>query len=162
MKKLNPLAKQISGKTVEDAIVQMRFSKKKAAQMVSKHLEAARDRAVVERGMGLGKVRARQEKEDEEGCELADEDAEDDKPRSPTEAPLKIQLKDGKQHKVADRTGMYIAQAWVGKGPYTKAGNPRAFGRVDVLRLPLTSKSHSPSLLVLRHWSPVRAETAFY
>ncbi|KAL2071701.1 hypothetical protein VTL71DRAFT_12936 [Oculimacula yallundae] len=37
VKKLVPLAKQIAGKTVEEAIVQMRFSKKKAAQDVKAH-----------------------------------------------------------------------------------------------------------------------------
>jgi ribosomal protein L22 len=39
VKKLVPLAKQIAGKTVEDAIIQMRFSK---------------NEAIVRRGMGLG------------------------------------------------------------------------------------------------------------
>merc|ERR1712098_1032136 len=54
VKKLVPLAKQIAGKTVEEAIVQMRFSKKKVAKDVKEHLEHARNEAIIRRGMGLG------------------------------------------------------------------------------------------------------------
>ena len=54
MKKLAPLARQIAGKPIDEAILQMRFSKKKAAIDVRKHLIQARDEAVVARGMGLG------------------------------------------------------------------------------------------------------------
>ena len=56
IKKLMPLARQIAGKPIEEAIIQMRFSKKKAARDVKKHLEYARDEAIVKRGMGLGMV----------------------------------------------------------------------------------------------------------
>ncbi|TVY59353.1 hypothetical protein LSUE1_G009507, partial [Lachnellula suecica] len=51
VKKLVPLARQIAGKTVEDAIIQMRFSKKKAAKEVKEHLEHAKNEAIVRRGM---------------------------------------------------------------------------------------------------------------
>jgi len=34
---------------------------------------------------------------------------------------------------------MYISQAWVGRGPYDRALNHRARGRIDMLRLPHTS-----------------------
>ena len=56
IKKLGPLARQIAGKSVEDAIVQMRFSNKMVAKDVLKQLEIARNEAIVMRGMGLGKV----------------------------------------------------------------------------------------------------------
>ncbi len=53
-KKLVHLAHQIQGKTVEDALVQMRFSKKKMAREVRWQLEEARDTAVVQHGIGPG------------------------------------------------------------------------------------------------------------
>ncbi|KAI5812333.1 ribosomal protein L22/L17 [Pyronema omphalodes] len=51
MKKLAPLARQIAGKSVEDAIVQMRFSPKKAAKSVLKHLYYTRDEAILRKGL---------------------------------------------------------------------------------------------------------------
>lgn len=95
MKKLAPLARQISGKSVEDAIAQMRLSRKKAARAVLDQLLHTRDEAAVRRSM--------------------------------------------------DPAEMYIAQAWVGKGPYGRAPNHRARGRIDILRLPYTSLSSLPS-----------------
>lgn len=53
MKKLAPLARQIAGKSLDEAILQMRFSSKKAAIEVHKHLLQARNEAVVQAGMGL-------------------------------------------------------------------------------------------------------------
>ena len=117
MKKLTPIANQIAGKTLEDAIVQMRFSKKKAAIAVREHLEAARDRAIVRRGMGLGKAQG-------------------------TAGPRAIvKTKDGSRLDVKDRTAIYVDQAWVNKGRYGQDINPRARGRIDRLRLPQTSIS---------------------
>ncbi|KAL1627138.1 39S ribosomal protein L22, mitochondrial [Neofusicoccum ribis] len=92
VKKLVMLARQIQGKPVDEAILQMRFSKKKAAKEVLKHLEYARDHATVARGMGLG-----------EANETKGEKTE-------------IELKDGTRKVVEDRTGMYVDQAWVGRG----------------------------------------------
>jgi ribosomal protein L22 len=91
VKKLMPLARQIAGKTVEEAIIQMRFSKKQAAKDVKEHLEHARNEAIVKRGMGLG---------------LKDDSF----------TPVKIQTKDGKRVKVQDPTTLYVDQAWCGKG----------------------------------------------
>ena len=91
MKKLAPLSRQIMGKSVEDAITQMRFSPKKAARDVLAHLRHTRDEAIVRKGMDPGE--------------------------------------------------MYISQAWVGRGTYGKGLNHRARGRIDMLRLPYTSKS---------------------
>jgi len=53
LKKLGPLARQIAGKSIDEAIMQMRFSTKKAARDVHKHLIQARNEAVAIRGMGL-------------------------------------------------------------------------------------------------------------
>lgn len=117
MKKLQPLATQIAGKSLEDAIMQMRFSKKKAAKSVLQHLELARDQAVVERGMGLGQA---------EGT---------------AGSPIVIKLKDGQRHTVKDHTGIYVDQAWVGKGPYGTMTWSRARGRIDLMKLPQTSLS---------------------
>jgi ribosomal protein L22 len=51
MKKLAPLARQIMGKRLEDAVTQMRFSPKKAARDVLAHLHYARNEAVVRKAM---------------------------------------------------------------------------------------------------------------
>jgi len=116
-KKLGPLARQIVGKGVEDALVQMDFSKKKNAVAIHDHIIGARDRAIVERGMGLGQAQGTKGKK------------------------AVIKLKDGTKHVVRDHTNMYIAQAWVGKGSYGQDISPRARGRIDRLRLPQTSES---------------------
>jgi ribosomal protein L22 len=91
VKKLAPLARQIAGKSVDDAITQMRFSPKKAARDVLGHLYLVRNEAVVRKGM---------------------------KPEE-----------------------MYIAQAWVGRGPFERELSHRARGRIDMLNLPFTSES---------------------
>jgi len=115
VKKLVPIAKQIAGKTVEDAIVQMRFSKKKVAKDVKEHLEYARNQAIVARGMGLGT---------------------DGKPFNP----LQIKTKDGKRVKVTDPTTLYVSQAWCGKGLYGKTPNFKARGQVFMDMNRTTSK----------------------
>ncbi|KAF2493563.1 ribosomal protein L22 [Lophium mytilinum] len=117
VKKLTKLANQIAGKPVAQALVQMRFSKKKVAREVLASLKMARDTAVVERGMGLGKAEGR-----------AGESVE-------------VEDKRGKTRVVRDRTEIYVDQAWVGRGPYSMSVMPRARGRADVLRHPKTSIS---------------------
>ncbi|OTA70801.1 ribosomal protein L22 [Hypoxylon sp. EC38] len=94
-KKLVHLSHQIVGKTVDEAITQMRFSKKKMAREVKWQLEDARDRAIAAHGMGLGAA---------DGQEL--------------EKPKKIQTKDGKWIEVRDPTTLYVDQSWVTKGPW--------------------------------------------
>ncbi|KAI0842348.1 ribosomal protein L22 [Hypoxylon sp. FL0890] len=94
-KKLVHLSHQIVGKTVDEAITQMRFSKKKMAREVKWELELARDRAIAAHGMGLG---------------AADGQA--------LEKPKKIQTKDGSWIEVRDPTTMYVDQSWVTKGPW--------------------------------------------
>ncbi|KAI9789093.1 MAG: 54S ribosomal protein L22, mitochondrial [Peltula sp. TS41687] len=109
VKKLGPVARQIAGKTLEDAMVQLRFSKKKVAVDVKEHLEHARNEAVVRRGMGLGEANGT--KGD----------------------PVQIETKEGKTRVVKDRTGIYIDQAWVGRGPYENEPEFRARGPITVV-----------------------------
>ncbi|KAK8044556.1 MRPL22 mitochondrial ribosomal large subunit [Apiospora rasikravindrae] len=94
-KKLVHLARQIAGKPIDEAITQMRYTKKKTGKMLVYYLEEARDRAIVARGMGLGKAN---------GQTFAE--------------PKQIQTKDGKWMEVSDPTQLYVDQAWVGKGPW--------------------------------------------
>ena len=105
-KKLVHLARQISGKPIDEAIVQMQLSKKKVAQDIMKHLEYAKNMAIVSRGMGLGKAENR------------------------TGEPVEIELKDGKRKVITDQTGIYVDQAWVNKGDETMTPDYRGRGRV--------------------------------
>ncbi|KAF2861370.1 ribosomal protein L22 [Piedraia hortae CBS 480.64] len=110
IKKLTKLAHQIAGKTLDEAITQMRFSKKGVAEDVLKQLEFARDEAIVRRGLGLG--------DDQE--------------------PTQIQLKNGRKHIIKNSSQIYIDQAWVGRGPYGKLPDYRARGRLFIMRTPWT------------------------
>ncbi|KAK7991622.1 ribosomal protein L22/L17 [Apiospora saccharicola] len=94
-KKLVHLAHQIAGKPIDEAITQMRYTKKKTGKMLVYYLEEARDKAIVSRGMGLGKAN---------GQTFAQ--------------PKQIRTKDGKHMEVSDPTQLYVDQAWVGKGPW--------------------------------------------
>ncbi|KFY44887.1 hypothetical protein V494_01253 [Pseudogymnoascus sp. VKM F-4513 (FW-928)] len=112
VKKLGPLARQITGKPLEEAIVQMRFSKKKAAQGVREHLVHARNEAIVKRGMGLEK---------HEGFRT-----------------VEIKTKDGKRIKVDNPSRLYVEQAWVGKGDYGRTPDHRARGQINMMKNPTT------------------------
>lgn len=141
IKKLGMLARQIAGKPVDEAIVQMRFSKKKVAETVLKALEAARDEAVVMRGMGLGNSAV-----DAETLNSSTPNVTGTQPGAlsalPSQkSPLDIQLKDGSRHTVTDGSKIYIDQAWVGRGPYGKLPEYRARGRINILHTPWTSLS---------------------
>lgn len=128
-KKLVHLARQIQGKTVADALVQMRFSKKKMAQEVRFQLELARDRAIVERGMGLGAAAAAK---NAAGGEVR---------ASGDSKTMEIQTKDGKWVKIDDPTRMYVAEAWVNRGtPRHKYAEYRARGRMNLKVQPKTSE----------------------
>ena len=120
VKKLYPLARQIAGKPLTEAMVQMRFSKKKAARDVLRHLEIARDQAVVAKGMGLGAVG----EEKGEGEEKA----------------VAIEDKKGKKRVVKDLSQMYIDEAWVGRGKYEYEIDHRARGQQHRMHLPHTSE----------------------
>ncbi|KAL4877452.1 ribosomal protein L22/L17 [Aspergillus karnatakaensis] len=119
IKKLGPLARQIAGKNIDDAIVQMQFSKKKAAKDVLEHLKHAKNVAVVRSGMGLGAVGE----------------------NAPKDKPVTVILKDGEKKVITDRTAIYIDQAWVNRGPYGIDYDYRARGVVNRLRPPYTSLS---------------------
>lgn len=121
IKKLYPLARQIAGKPLTEAMVQMRFSKKKAAKDILRHLEIARDQAVVVKGMGLGAVG--EEKGEKEAKQVVIED------------------KKGKKRAVKDLSQMYIDEAWVGRGKYEQGMDYRARGAGNRLYLPHTSES---------------------
>lgn len=152
VKKLFPLANQIAGKPLTEAMVQMRFSKKKAAQDVLRHLEYARDQAVVVRGMGLGKVQAQARQA--EGKMVGD-GQEAQEPEQEEER-LVVEDKKGKKRVVTDRTAMYVDEAWVGRGKYGYGYDYRARGSVNRLMLPYTSES-----IILAWWmgAPVDRDT---
>ncbi|KAI0120967.1 ribosomal protein L22/L17 [Xylariales sp. AK1849] len=92
-KKLMFLSRQVAGKTVDEAITQMRYSKKKMGAELLYQLKEARDKAIASRGMGLGQVNG----------EVFDK-------------PRKIQAKDGRFLEIQDPSNLYVDQAWVGKG----------------------------------------------
>ncbi|KAK4120079.1 ribosomal protein L22 [Parathielavia appendiculata] len=130
-KKLVKLAHQIQGKTVEEALVQMRFSKKKMAQEVRYQLEVARDLAIVERGMGLGATKNK--KTDGQTNESA---------AAAAGKAVEIKTKDGKWVKIDDPTRMYVAEAWVNRGPWRGiVPDYRARGRMNIKHKPTTSIS---------------------
>ncbi|KAF2196733.1 ribosomal protein L22 [Delitschia confertaspora ATCC 74209] len=116
VKKLTLLMRQIAGKTLDEALVQMRFSKKKVARDVVRGLEIARDAAIAGRGMGVPVP-----EEDRKGKE--------------------IELKGGKRKVVTDPTEIYIDQAWVGKGGYSLEPEYRAKGQINMLMHRTTSFS---------------------
>lgn len=92
VKKHVKLAHQIAGRTLDDAMVQMRFSKKKHARDIGITLDAARDEAATVAGMGIKDLAAPKVKGE------------------------KIQLKNGQWVHITDPTKLYIEQAWVNKG----------------------------------------------
>lgn len=141
VKKLMMVARQIAGKNIDDAILQMRFSPKKVAKDVKAHLELARDEAVVLHGMGLGRNRK---------INVSNADADGDgsttalttttTTESQTSAsPITITLKSGKRKTITDRTAIYIAQAWVGRGTFGRELDHRARGNINIMKPPHTS-----------------------
>ncbi|KOS20720.1 54S ribosomal protein L22 [Escovopsis weberi] len=117
VKKLVMLARQIAGKPVDEAITQMKWSKKKMAAEIKYYLEEARDLAVAQRGMGLGQVNS----------ELFDK-------------PRKIQTKEGKWLEITDPSRMYVAQSWVGRGAWRgKSIDYKGRGRMGIMQHPTTS-----------------------
>ncbi|TKA52029.1 hypothetical protein B0A55_12742 [Friedmanniomyces simplex] len=148
VKKLGMLARQIAGKTIDDAILQMRFSKNKVAQEVLHQLEYARDEAVVMRGMGLGGVETQDNAGKPNKASSLISGTAPTAPTAPalsdpqdTKSPVQIQLKDGKRHTISDPSTIYIDQAWVGRGPFGQLPDFRARGQVNIMRTPWTSLS---------------------
>jgi ribosomal protein L22 len=135
LKKLRPLATQIAGKNIDDAILQMRFSKKKVAKDLKEFLEQAKHQAILARGMGAGQVAPTLKKENKSAL-LDPEDP--DFPPALKIKPVEVRLKDGRTLQVADKTSIYIEQAWVNRGPYGRELDYRGRGRAYILRPPWT------------------------
>lgn len=128
MKKLAPLARQIAGKTIDEAILQMRFSVKKAARDVKEHLITARNEAIVARGMGLPPAGVRATSSPGNDLSIT--------PRLSTQSPIK------RLHRFTrNETNIYIAEAWTNRGPYGQEADYRAKGRVNLMRPPYTGLS---------------------
>lgn len=137
VKKLGPLARQIAGKNIDEAMLQMRFSKKKAAKDVLEHLRHAKNVAIVRSGMGLGAV---QNADIEAEAAAAGLNA----PEAITPQAKKgitITLKSGERKTITDPTSIYIEQAWVNRGPYGYDYDHRARGQINLMRPPYTSLS---------------------
>ena len=133
MKKLAPLARQIAGKSVDEAILQMRFSKKKVAQEVREHLLQARNEAIVMKGMGV-KSGSAMEAVLPSGPVILDPSIT---PPEEDQNPMKAKRR-GVQ---VDETDIYVAEAWTNPGPYGREPEYRARGRVNILRPPHTGLS---------------------
>lgn len=133
IKKLGPLARQIAGKPIEEAMVQMRFSPKKAAADVLKQLTLARDEAMVSRGMGLGLGPVTVDPTTRKAT-MPSKDTTQESPG------MVVEDKKGKRRFVSDKTNIYVDQAWVGRGKYGFTPEYRARGNVNILRNPSTSE----------------------
>ncbi|EXJ88759.1 hypothetical protein A1O3_01823 [Capronia epimyces CBS 606.96] len=129
MKKLAPLARQIAGKSIDEAILQMRFSKKKVAQEVRQHLIQARNEAIVMKGMGLQPVPTPPDAK-------LNEDPSETRPL-PHQTPMKTY----KKGHTPQETDIYVAEAWTNRGPYGSEPDFRARGRVYEKRPPHTGIS---------------------
>jgi ribosomal protein L22 len=140
VKKLTKLMNQIAGKTVSEALVQLRFSKKKVARDVYKGLIIAQDEAIAGRGMGLGSKGAIK-RWTEQRNEIVTPSVADPNETMPKPVGNQlIELKDGSKRNISDPTEIYIDQAWVGKGVQWKSPEFRARGRVNMLTHRTTSK----------------------
>lgn len=139
VKKMQKILRQIAGKTVSEALVQLRFSPKKVARDIMKGLIIAQDEAIAGRGMGLGDKHALKkwiEQRNEVASTLAELDETAPKPKGTSQV---IELKDGKKKLVKDPTEIYIDQAWCGRGEAWKSPEFRARGRVNMLTHRTTS-----------------------
>ena len=141
IKKLGPLARQIAGKPIEEAMIQMRFSPKKAAVEVLRHLKVARDEAMVARGMGLGLGPGKVDPQTRKAIMPSKGDA-----KKEFEG-MVVEDKEGKRRFVSDKTSIYVDQAWVGRGEYAFALDHRARGQINRMKRPSTSEfPPSPTL----------------
>lgn len=135
MKKLAPLTRQIAGKPIDEAILQMRFSKKKVAKEVREHLIEAKHEAIVARGMGLGHLA--QEEPQQQQNKQQSHNSEPGRPKSRYLPGTTIPANPA--HRAP--TDIYISQAWINRGPYEKEILCRAMGKTNVLRPPNTGIS---------------------
>ena len=139
IKKMMMLARQIAGKSIDEAILQMRFSKKRVAQQVLEQLVVARNEAIVTKGMGLGQQTLDREQAGLEATLPTGPLIENPgiTPPVPHQTPTKT-LKKGEK---AAETDIYIAQSWINRGPYGKIPDYRARGRMNIKRPPHTGIS---------------------
>ena len=133
MKKLAPLARQIAGKSVDEAILQMRFSRKKVAAEVQEHLIQARNEAIVMKGMGI-KPGTSSAVLPPSGPVILDPSIS---PSDAEHTPLKAR----RPGVAKNETDMYVSEAWTNQGPYGREPEYRARGRVNILRPPHTGIS---------------------
>ncbi|KAG9377511.1 RplV Ribosomal protein L22 [Pyrenophora tritici-repentis] len=155
-KKLQKVINQIAGKTISEALVQLRFSKKKVARDVIKGLEIAQNEAIAARGLGLAgesMAVARWEKQrnamdagkpkDLWDYKTSEESSDVEKkvPKAQFHKDTLIELKDGSKKVVRDPSEIYIDQAWVGPGQSWKSPEFRARGAVNMLKHRTTSFS---------------------
>ncbi|RAR16066.1 ribosomal protein L22 [Stemphylium lycopersici] len=158
-KKLQKVVNQIAGKTISEALVQLRFSKKKVARDVIRGLEIAQDEAIASRGMGLAGESAavsrwnKQREATDAGkpkdtwdykttlSPNHDSDAAPTKPKVPFFKDTTIEMKDGSKKVVRDPSEIYIDQAWVGPGQGWKSPEFRARGAINMLKHRTTSFS---------------------
>lgn len=157
-KKLQKVINQIAGKTVSEALVQLRFSKKKVARDVIKGLEMAQNEAITARGMGLGESESSLEKwHAQRAADIAHKSRDmwdyktqpedsnavnDEKSISAHKKkgrPVMVELKNGAKKAVNDPTEIYIDQAWVGPGESGFSYEPRARGATNRLKHRTTS-----------------------
>ena len=127
MKKLAPLTRQIAGKSLDEAILQMRFSKKKVAKDVREHLLVARAEAITSKGMGLKENRTEAE------SKALIKDPSVSKPL-PGQTPIKTK----KKGVTPDPTDIYVSEAWTNRGSYGRLPDYRARGRMYIMRPPHT------------------------
>jgi ribosomal protein L22 len=145
VKKLQKVVNQIAGKTVSEALVQLRFSKKRVARDVIKGLEIAQDEAIAARGMSLGGGQLAQERWEAQRAQTDLGTAKDvqigSKEKKKLGVPMTIEMKDGRKKVVRDPSEIYIDQAWVGKGEAWKSPEYRARGAMNLLTHRTTSFS---------------------
>jgi ribosomal protein L22 len=156
-KKLQKVVNQIAGKTVSEALVQLRFSPKKVARDVIKGLEIAQNEAIAARGMGLageetalrrwnrqraatdaGKAKDSWNYKTSEDGKLGVE-----KLKAPYHKEQMIELKHGGKKLVRDPSEIYIDQAWVGPGESWASPEFRARGAINMLKHRTTSTLHT-------------------
>jgi len=154
-KKLQKVINQIAGKTVSEALVQLRFSKKKVARDVIKGIEIAQNEAIAARGLGLAGESvavARWEKQRNatdagkpkdmwDYKTSADKsDVAEEQSKAQFHKDTLIELKDGSKKIVRDPSEIYIDQAWVGPGESWKSPEFRARGAINMLKHRTTSE----------------------
>lgn len=164
-KKLQKVVNQLAGKSISEALVQLRFSPKKVARDVIKGLEIAQNEAIAARGMGLSGEEAavarwsNQRAATDAGkardlwnYKTSTENGQTVKKTVKTPKATTIELKDGSKKLVRDPSEIYIDQAWVGPGESWRTPEFRARGKINLLKHRTTSEYLHPCYLKSRKW----------